>query len=517
MSHDSGFLDTVCTHIINYEDKKLIRYRGNLTAFVKQRPEAATYFTLDAIASLKFTLPKPGPLDGVSSKEVRVVKLANVTYSYPGATKPQLTGVNVACSLGSRVAVLGANGAGQSTLIKLLTGEAAADEGSIWRHPNLRLAYVAQHAFHHVEQHLDKTPLDYMRWRYGIEEDREMLSKVDRQMSEEDKAKWEEARRTGHCTINGRRVMVDKIIGRRVRKKVTEYEVQWVGLRPEQNLWLSRDRVVDMGCGKLVTEFDAKEAARLVHFKVLTGDVIQAFLADFGIETEICNFTRLGSLSGGQTVKLVIAAAMWNHPHMLVLDEPTNYLDREARAALAAAIKEFDGAVLMISHSSEFTSALCPESWTVADGKVVVTGAGREIEWTARMGSSLRGTGMDREGSSNSLSTVGSSANLSALGSNTNIAGMAAMALSGASGDADAPGGSETGSSARGQSARGLKASKDAKAAAAAAEEASKPKKQSRTEREQEALRKKKEKKEKEAAEKAAKEGGAAPAAEGEA
>ena len=46
------------------------------------------------------------------------------------------------------------------------------------------------------------------------------------------------------------------------------------------------------------------------------------------------------------------AAAMWNNPHMLVLDEPTNYLDRESLGALAAGITDFGGAVVMISHNS---------------------------------------------------------------------------------------------------------------------------------------------------------------------
>ena len=51
-------------------------------------------------------------------------------------------------------------------------------------------------------------------------------------------------------------------------------------------------------------------------------------------------------------MKVVLAAAMWNAPHMLVLDEPTNYLDRESLGALAAAIKEYGGGVVMISHHS---------------------------------------------------------------------------------------------------------------------------------------------------------------------
>lgn len=55
-------------------------------------------------------------------------------------------------------------------------------------------------------------------------------------------------------------------------------------------------------------------------------------------------------------------------------DEPTNYLDRDALGALAEAIKEYGGGVIMISHSSEFTSALCPEKWTVADGKLTIEG-----------------------------------------------------------------------------------------------------------------------------------------------
>ena len=78
--------------------------------------------------------------------------------------------------------MIGANGAGKSTMIKLLTGELETNEGIVWKHPNLRVAYVAQHAFHHIEQHLDKTPNDYIAWRYASGEDREAQEKASAQV-----------------------------------------------------------------------------------------------------------------------------------------------------------------------------------------------------------------------------------------------------------------------------------------------------------------------------------------------
>ena len=48
----------------------------------------------------------------------------------------------------------------------------------MWKHPNLRIAYVAQHAFHHLEQHLEKTPNQYIQWRYAIGEGRGRISAI---------------------------------------------------------------------------------------------------------------------------------------------------------------------------------------------------------------------------------------------------------------------------------------------------------------------------------------------------
>jgi elongation factor 3 len=90
------------------------------------------------------------------------MKLTHCTFTYPGAVRPQLHDVSCSLTLSSRVGILGPNGAGKSTLIKLLTGETIPQEGKVEKHPALRVGYVAQHAFHHLEQHLEKTPVAYM-------------------------------------------------------------------------------------------------------------------------------------------------------------------------------------------------------------------------------------------------------------------------------------------------------------------------------------------------------------------
>jgi elongation factor 3 len=87
---------------------------------------------------------------------------------------------------------------------------------------------------------------------------------------------------------------------------------------------------------------------------------------------------RIGALSGGQKVKVVLAAALWNCPHMLILDEPTNYLDRDSLAALAGATKDFDGGVVMITHNNQFCSALYSEVWHVENHTLNVKG---DAEW----------------------------------------------------------------------------------------------------------------------------------------
>ena len=112
VSHDTKFLDAACTNIIHYENLKLKSYHGNLSDFVKQKPEAKAYYELssDLIA---FSFPEPGPLEGVKSLTKSVLRTKNVFFQYPSAPLPQLIDVSIQCSLASRVAVVGVNGAGK--------------------------------------------------------------------------------------------------------------------------------------------------------------------------------------------------------------------------------------------------------------------------------------------------------------------------------------------------------------------------------------------------------------------
>merc|ERR1712022_4331 len=91
-------------------------------------------------------------------------------------------------------AVIGANGAGKSTAIKALVGEQAPSKGSIWKAPGLRMAYVAQHAFHHLEKHMSSTPTQYIMWRFAGNDDKESLEfKTDKLSVDEEAArlqKW---------------------------------------------------------------------------------------------------------------------------------------------------------------------------------------------------------------------------------------------------------------------------------------------------------------------------------------
>ncbi len=147
--------------------------------------------------------------------------MTNCTYTYPGASKSSLVDVSGQLSLNSRTAIIGGNGAGKSTLIKLLTGETVPQEGRVEKHPNLRIGYIKQHALEHVEMHMEKTPNQYLQWRYANGDDREVLMKQTRVLTPEDKAQMDK-----YVNLGGQGDRkIENLMGRQKFKKTFQYEV----------------------------------------------------------------------------------------------------------------------------------------------------------------------------------------------------------------------------------------------------------------------------------------------------
>jgi ATP-binding cassette subfamily F protein 3 len=78
----------------------------------------------------------------------------------------------------------------------------------------------------------------------------------------------------------------------------------------------------------------------------------------------------VGSFSGGEKARLVLAMIVWQRPNLLLLDEPTNHLDMQTREALTLALAQYEGAMLLVSHDRALLRAVCDNFWLVADGTV---------------------------------------------------------------------------------------------------------------------------------------------------
>ncbi|CAM9567343.1 unnamed protein product [Choristocarpus tenellus] len=381
VSHDSGLLNDCCTHILSIANLKLENFKGNLNEYVAKNPAAKSFFELKA-TKMKFTFPQPGPIDGVKSKGKALMKMSHCDFTYPGNTVPTLFDISVQVSLSSRVACVGENGAGKSTMIKVLTGEVVPQTGEVWRHPNARVAYLAQHAFHHIENHMTRTPNEYIRWRYANNgEDKESLVKVSMVVTPEEEAlqkamfevQWTDEE---SGAIKKAKKSVAELLGGRRQDKSKEYlyEVRYT-VASDAPSYLPRKKLEKQGWSKAIKAIDARIAQTTgLYVRPLSSSNVEKHLADCGLAAEFATHTRMQALSGGQKVKVVLAAAMWNQPHILILDEPTNYLDREALGALAGAIKDFQGGVVIISHNNEFVSTVCPEEWVMDSGHLETKG-----------------------------------------------------------------------------------------------------------------------------------------------
>jgi len=411
ISHDPGFLNAVCTDIIQYSAQRTLDYyTGNFDAFRdarqissdleaealllgrstfedetaeeedKDKDEAGkasggiTAGLLDK--SSKISFPIPGSLKGHSSAKP-VMELQKVSFAYDEQEGPNiLREISCKISLTSRVGIVGANGAGKSTLLNLLCGELmptpeaeGAKPGEVFKHRNLRLAYIAQQHMYHLGEFLHSSPVTYIQKRYQNGHDEALQRRlIDPVNEEEANMRKELAKKFGKYGYE-----VENIVSRVVRGNEVLYEVQWKGLDdPKQNTVETVSKLKKLGVAGYAKAYDERLAAQNagIDTRPLSGREIVKHLEQFGLDEDMVMNREIGGFSAGQKSKLTLGAAFWTKPHIVALDEPTNYIDMETLDSLVQGLARFKGGIIVISHASEFVNQVCNEIWRVEGGQI---------------------------------------------------------------------------------------------------------------------------------------------------
>lgn len=314
VSHDQSFLDNICTDIIHLDDLKLQYYRGNFAQFKKmyvQRlkdvmkqyekqekrlrelkshgssKQAAEKKTKEALTRkqekgrrrgatqmeessetttelirkpreylVKFSFPDPPPLNPP------ILGLYNVDFGYPGQP-PLFKNLEFGVDMESRISIVGPNGVGKSTLLKLMCGTLEPTSGEMRKNHRVRIAFYSQHSADQLD--MDKSPSEYLQSKFNLpyQESRKRLGSV--------------------------------------------------GLVSEAHTIPNRD------------------------------------------------------LSGGQKARVALAELVTSAPDILILDEPTNNLDLESIDALAEAINEYKGGVVIVSHDARLITETDCQLWVVEE------------------------------------------------------------------------------------------------------------------------------------------------------
>jgi ATP-binding cassette subfamily F protein 3 len=306
ISHDRDLLETSVDQILHLDRGKLTLYRGSYSSFEEQRAaremldakhakrqeaerkrlqafvdrfKAKASKARQAQSRVKM-LEKMKPVTALVTQDVNeitfpppdkilsppIIAVDDIAVGYD-AEKPVLNRVTLRVDNDDRIALLGANGNGKSTLVKLIADRLKPFSGSVTRAEKLSIAYFAQHQLDELNE--EASTYDHVR-----------------------------------------------------------------ALMPDEPESKVRGRAGAIG-------FSGKAAD-----------------------------TKVKSLSGGEKARLLLGLATFFGPNMIILDEPTNHLDIDSRAALAEAINDFPGAVIMVSHDRYLIEACADRLWVVADRAV---------------------------------------------------------------------------------------------------------------------------------------------------
>ena len=313
ISHDREFLDAITNVTLHLDDTKLTRYTGNYTAFEEMRAERLT----QAAA-------------GYAKQQERIAHLQKFIDRFKAKASK-------AKQAQSRVKAL----ARMERLGPVLT---SADFQFEFREPlslpNPMLAFSQVACGYRADDGNETRIID------GI--NRSVLA----------------GQRIGILGANGqgKSTLVKTIIGDlpRLAGDITEGKGLSIGYFAQQEL-----DVLSLDDGALM------HMIRLARDKgpQAREQELRDYLGSFRFVGEMVT-QAVGTLSGGEKARLVLAMLVWQRPNLLLMDEPTNHLDLTTREALSMALNEFEGTVLLVSHDRALLREVCDEFWLVTDGAV---------------------------------------------------------------------------------------------------------------------------------------------------
>jgi elongation factor 3 len=398
ISHEPKFLDRICTHIMAYVDKKLEYTKGDFQAFAAAR--GLTKEQIDAMLSgnlsfdtkkaqdddagediakvsgpAKLSFPIPGAMEGVKSGSRAVLEAKDISFRWSEGKELLVNSVSAKLSLNSRVAICGRNGCGKSTLMSLICSEMSPTEnkdgslGEVSRHCNLRMAYMKQDHLTALGPFFETSSFVYISTRFKDGYDGDLQRRLIEPENEE-----EADRRLKLAKEHGKYGNeVEDLVSRTKLGTQLAYEVKWKGLDDQkQNTVETISKLKTMGLEKVVIACDERIAAKAAGLdqRPLTRREIVRHVEAFGIDEEMCCNQQVKGFSAGQKVRLSLAAMFWTKPHLIALDEPTNYLDVETVEALAKALTNFRGGIVMIEPKTDFVAKICNEKWHMEDGRI---------------------------------------------------------------------------------------------------------------------------------------------------
>lgn len=249
----------------------------------------------------------------------------------------------------SRISILGKNRTGKTNLINLLIGFNKPLLGNVFCNKTVSIGYITENIIEELIEHHAKTPIEYFYWRYKKGYDKIKNYQDIINFTNNDFIKL----RKNHL-IDGIPRLVNKLTGYRKLNDQNEfiYELSWLGLSNDNNSWLSYSSLIDMGLNTFIeNKIDRFNRNKAIDMNKLTDYYLTEYLNKWDIET---NNITIGNLSSSEKMRFILAATSWKNPDLIILDEPTNYLDNTELMNLSNFIKSYPGGVIISTHNQKF-------------------------------------------------------------------------------------------------------------------------------------------------------------------